>query len=97
MIDDNKDELRKIKEEFNKKIDFAISQIENTKALEILKDDTIEKLDEIITPFYETAKKVKKVLRKFNFFIDVFSEIGKLAQFKAKLDAKNKEKPDMTI
>lgn len=97
MINDDKDELRKIKEEFSKKIDIAINQIENIKTLEILNDDTIEKLDELITPFYEIAKKVKKLLRKFNFFVEVFSEIGKLVQFKAILDAKNKEKPNMTI
>ncbi len=93
----NENELQNFKEKFNKNIDIAINQIKNVKALEFLNDDTINKLDEAITPFYETAKKLKKLLRKINFFADVFSEIGKLIQFKAILDSKNKEKPNLTI
>ena len=97
MINNNKNEFQNIKDQFDKKFNTAINQIENTKALDLLSDDVIEKMDEAITPMYEVAKKLKKLLRKIIFITDVFSEIGKLNQFKAMLDAKNKEKPNLSI
>ena len=84
-------------EEFKKKINNATNQMKDNKALDILKDEVIDKLDEAITPYYKMAKKAKKILDKFNYFIEVFAEIGKLVQFKAMLDAQKKGKSSMTI
>ena len=97
MINNNKERLQSIKDQFDNKFNIAINQIENTKTLELLSDDVIEKMDEAITPIYEMAKKLKKLLRKIIFITDVFSEIGKLKQFKAMLDTTKKERPNLSI
>jgi len=97
LINNDKEKLQSIKDQFDNKFNIAINQIENTKTLELLSDDVIEKMDETITPIYEMAKKLKKLLRKIIFITDVFSEIGKLKQFKAMLDAQKKGKSSMTI
>lgn len=97
MINNNKEKLQSIKDQFDNKFNIAINQIENTKTLELLSDDVIEKMDETITPIYEMAKKLKKLLRKIIFITDVFSEIGKLKQFKAMLDTTKKERPNLSI
>ena len=97
MINNSKEKLQSIKDQFDNKFNIAINQIENTKALELLSDDVIEKMDEAITPVYEMAKKLKKLLRKIIFITDVFSEIGKLKQFKAMLDTTKKERPNLSI
>ena len=67
MINDNKNEFQNIKDQFNKKFNVAINQIENTKALELLSDDVIEKMDEEITPIYEMAKKFPFLKKDFPF------------------------------
>ena len=97
MINNNNNEDQKSREEFNKAINIATKQMKDNKILEILSDEVIEKLDETITPLYERAKKAEKLLEKFSFFIKVFTEIGKLIQFKVMLDAQKKEKPNLTI
>lgn len=97
MINNNKEELQNIKDQLDKNFNIAIKQIENAKALELLNDDVIKKMDEAITPIYEMAKKLKKLLRKIILITDVFSELGKLNQFKVMLDAQKKEKPNLSI
>jgi len=97
LLINNKEKLQSIKEQLDKNFNIAVKQIENAKALELLNDDVIEKMDEAITPVYEMAKKLKKLLRKIILITDVFSELGKLNQFKAMLDTSKKEKPNMTI
>lgn len=93
----NNSEDQNFKEELKKKINNATKQMKDNKALDILKDEVIDKLDKAITPYYKMAKKAKKTLDKFNYFIEVFAEIGKLVQFKAMLDAQKKGKSSMTI
>jgi len=97
MTNNNNSEDQNFREEFNKIINTATKQMKDNKALDILKDEVFDKLDEAITPYYKMAKKAKKVVDKFNYFLEVFAEIGKLFQFKAMLDAQKKGKSDMTI
>ncbi len=97
MINYNKEKLQSLKNQFDKNFNIALNRIENTKALELLNDDVIKKMDEAITPIYEMAKKLKKLLRKIILITDVFSEIGKLNQFKAMLDTTKKESPNLSI
>lgn len=97
MINYNKEKLQSLKNQFDKNFNIALNQIENTKALELLSDDVIEKMDKAITPVYEMAKKLKKLLRKINLITDILSEIGKLNQFKAMLDTTKKESPNLSI
>ena len=97
MINYNKEKLQSLKNQFDKNFNIALNRIENTKALELLSDDVIEKMDKAITPVYEMAKKLKKILRKIILITDVFSEIGKLNQFKAMLDTTKKESPNLSI
>lgn len=97
MINYNKEKLQSLKNQLDNKFNIAINQIENTKTLELLSDDVIEKMDKAITPVYEMAKKLKKLLRKIILITDVFSEIGKLKQFKAMLDTTKKERPNLSI